>query len=96
MTTGELNRLVAAEFRAELARQGKSMAQLAEAVGKSPPYVTRRLAAGMPAVGLTVDDVALFAEALNRHASYFLPWLPSEVEPARLSPEARSPRRVAK
>lgn len=56
------DQLVAGEIRAELARQRRSQAELAELLGVSKPWLSRRLSGETP---LSVADVAVIAEALQ-------------------------------
>lgn len=58
----EADKIVAAEIRAELARQQISQAALAERLGVSRPYVTRRLKGDTP---ISVGDVAAIADILG-------------------------------
>ena len=60
--------LVAAEIRAELARQRVSHAALAGQLGVSRPYLSRRLSGETP---LSVADVARIAELLGVPVSQF-------------------------
>lgn len=53
---------VAAEVRAQLARQRMSASALAKALGKSEMYVSRRLRGEMP---LDLDDLERIASALE-------------------------------
>jgi len=60
---------VAGEVRAELARQRRSYTWLADQIGTSFYYVSRRLRGD---IGMTLDDVAVFAQALNVEPEAFL------------------------
>ena len=60
--------LVAAEIRAEIARQRVSHAALAAKLGVSRPYLSRRLSGETP---LSVADVARIADALGVPATQF-------------------------
>lgn len=62
MPTQTTTRQVAANLRAEMARQGMTQASLAAAVGLSQQAVSRRLTGRGY---LTVDDIERFAAALN-------------------------------
>lgn len=64
----QADHLVAGEIRAELARQRRSQAELAELLGVSKPWLSRRLSGETP---LAVADVVVMAEALGVATSTF-------------------------
>ncbi|WP_157480086.1 helix-turn-helix domain-containing protein [Leifsonia sp. Root227] len=53
---------IAAEVRAELARQRKTKKSLAEATGISPYTLTRRLAGEKPFLAEELQDIVVFLE----------------------------------
>ncbi|MDG4796172.1 helix-turn-helix transcriptional regulator [Micromonospora sp. WMMD1082] len=65
-----LSQAVAAEIRAEMGRQQKSGRAVAEAMGVSHIYLSRRLTGK---VSLTLADLEKVAAALGVPASTFLP-----------------------
>lgn len=68
-TTGaKADLVVAAEIRAELGRQRITQAALADKLGVSRPYLSRRLSGETP---LSVGDVAAIAELLGVAVSTF-------------------------
>ncbi len=67
-----LNARVAAEVRAELARQGKTSADLAQAVGQSQAWTTRRFSKDKAEVLLTLDDIERVARILGLGAMELL------------------------
>jgi transcriptional regulator with XRE-family HTH domain len=89
------SRSIAAEVRAEVARQGLSLRKLALQLGVSHAWVTRRVSFGAD-VDLTLEDVDRLAAALGVPttrlivASHWLPRLDSNQEPSGLqSPQVR-------
>lgn len=56
------DQLVAGEIRAELGRQRRTQAELADQLGVSRPWLSRRLSGETP---LAVGDVAAIADALG-------------------------------
>lgn len=68
--TRSLNDTVAAEVRAELGRQRITGAKLAERLGVSGVWVSRRLSGH---IALTTDDLERISIALDRPISLFLP-----------------------
>lgn len=62
MPATSLTQLVAGQVRAEMARARISGTQLAEKIGRSHPYVSRRL---MGSVAFDTDDLAAISEALG-------------------------------
>lgn len=64
----EFTRRVAAEIRAELARQGMTQDQLSAKTGISQSSLSRRLTAAYP---FTTAEMATIAEALGVHVSTF-------------------------
>jgi transcriptional regulator with XRE-family HTH domain len=70
MTTS-LQRRIASEIRAELARQRKSQADLARALGRSEAYTTRRLGERDP-VAWDTAELELIANYLDVPVSQFL------------------------
>ena len=64
----QADQLVAGEIRAELARQRRPQAELAELLGVSKPWLSRRLSGETP---LAIADVAVIAEALGVPTSTF-------------------------
>ena len=64
MNTTNATRRVAANIRAELARQGRTISWLAEAVGVGRTTLGRRLAVNS-ARTMSVDDVSAIADALR-------------------------------
>lgn len=67
---GTLADSVAAEVRAQLARQRMSASALAKALGKSEMYISRRLRGEMP---LDLDDLERIASALEVDFAALLP-----------------------
>ena len=85
---------VAAEFRAELARQRLSQRQFAAKLGVPHGWVARRLTLFEAAI--TVDDVHWMATVLGRPVEQFLlPRLDSNQQPFGYWVE-NTPRRVAR
>jgi len=68
--TPTLSQAVVAEIRAEMGRQQKSGRAVAEAMGVSHIYLSRRLTGKVP---LTLTDVDRIARALGVPAAKFLP-----------------------
>jgi len=68
--TQSLNDSVAAEIRAEMARQRVTGAELARRLGVSGPWVNYRLNGKQP---FDTDDLERVAEALDRPVTHFLP-----------------------
>lgn len=60
--------IVAAEIRAELARQRVTQIELAERLGVNRQWVARRLIGAVP---LSIDDIARIAEALGVRVTSF-------------------------
>lgn len=69
-TLGRLSTTVAAEFRAEMARQRISALKLSTRLGQSDFYVGRRLRGQ---VSMSLDDVEAFAQALGVPVDRLLP-----------------------
>jgi transcriptional regulator with XRE-family HTH domain len=62
-----LNKRVAKEIRAEMARQGVSQVALAQVLGRNQTYVSYRLTCKTP---LTLDEVEEIAEVLRVRVDY--------------------------
>jgi transcriptional regulator with XRE-family HTH domain len=60
---------VAANLRAEIARQRKRQTDLAAALGISAPALSRRLKGETP---ISVDELQVLADRLDRPMSFFL------------------------
>jgi transcriptional regulator with XRE-family HTH domain len=90
-TRGTPSRLVAAEIRAEMARQGMSQRRLATLIGTNYTWCQRRISVGAE-LELTVDDVQDIAEALGVPVQrLMMSWLPREG--SNLQPAGYSRRR---
>lgn len=70
--TATLSQAVLAEIRAEMGRQQKSGRAVAEAMGVTHIYLSRRLTGKVP---LTLADLDRIATALSVPATTFLPGL---------------------
>lgn len=70
--------LVAAEIRAWSGRRGYTQAELAERMGVSPSWMSRRLKGSRM---IDVEDLALFAKALDVQVTDLLPRLDSNQQP---------------
>lgn len=73
VTQSGTDQVVAAEVRAEMARQGISQTTLAERLGWLQNRLSRRLTDGKTAVPFTVDELVNVASALNVPLTRFLP-----------------------
>jgi transcriptional regulator with XRE-family HTH domain len=62
---------VAAEIRAEMARQNLSQMQVAAKLGQAQPWVSRRIKGS---ASLDLDDLEAFASALNVPTHKLLGW----------------------
>ncbi len=62
MTAAPLTSLVAGQIRAEMARARTNGLQLAEKIGRSAPYVARRLRGEL---AFDTDDLAAISDALG-------------------------------
>jgi hypothetical protein len=70
--TQSLSASVAAEIRAEMARQGVSQTKLSEVLGRSQAYVSRRLVEA-PEVPFHLADLECIAQHLGVPMAHFLP-----------------------
>lgn len=68
--------LVAAEIRAELARQGLNQTDLGNRLGRNRTWVSMRLKAGSGAQDLRIDEIVEMAKALNVSVQGLLSQLP--------------------
>lgn len=69
-TPSEIHEAVAAEVRAELARQQMSQSELARRLGVNQPWISRRLIGTVP---LDVRELAQIAEILRIPTTRFFP-----------------------
>jgi transcriptional regulator with XRE-family HTH domain len=69
--SGALRNRVAAEIRAEMARQNLSQMQVAARLGQGQPWVSRRIKGN---ASLDLDDLEAFAAALNVPTHSLLGW----------------------
>ncbi|MEV4271977.1 helix-turn-helix domain-containing protein [Micromonospora aurantiaca (nom. illeg.)] len=77
--TATLSEAIVAEIRAEMARQRRSGRAVAEAMGVTHIYLSRRLTGAVP---LTVADLERVAQALNVSVLALLPTPASTAVPA--------------
>jgi transcriptional regulator with XRE-family HTH domain len=73
---------VAAEVRAEMARQEIPQRVLAERLGWPQPRLSRRVTSGPTFVAFTIDELAEVARALNVPVTQFLGGEPTGVSAA--------------
>lgn len=76
MSTPTLRYQVAGNVRAELGRQRRSASWLARQTGMGQTAVSRRLIGEVP---IDLDDIELFAEALNVPVARFLGGAPDQM-----------------
>lgn len=82
MRLNDTAQAVAAEVRAEMARQGVSQTALAERLGWPQPRLSRRLTDGKTAVPFEVAELVAVADALDVPVIQFLPADPTPVSAA--------------
>lgn len=79
---------VAAEIRAEIARQRKRLGDVATALGMSRPTLYRRLSGQVP---FDVEQLYRLADLLDVPASHFLPAAPASTDRSVSAPPQRAP-----